>query len=569
MSQQSADALQPEQGSARGRDWLGPYAVLVGNANLDVLFGGQVVSTLGDWIYLVALAAYAYTLTHSALVVAMLTFVRLLPEVVLLPMAGMLADRWDRQRIMIAADLGRALCMVGFLFVHSAATIWIAFPLIFVTTALTSLFGPALNSVLPSVVDADDLVEANSLMSQMDALALLLGPALAGALALVGQVQVAFLLNALSFLVSGVTLFFLRVPPRDTEAKGARAGVRAEVLDGFRFLFGRNDGVLAAYVLNLAGVALIGGDSWTLAVVFAQRVFHMGSQGAGILFVAFGAGGLLATLVVGPALRRIPLGRLFTLSVCANSLALVLFGLSPAGFAPLLFLAMVGLTNVVANVAGITVIQRMTPHELLGRVFGVFQSLLVLSMLFAALVVAPLIDAAGPRGAELALVALPSLVLLLSIRWLRRADGALMVRDFLRRVPVLSTLPQSEIDGVAARLELARFSDGATILRQGQMNDRLYIVRSGEADVVTADETGERVQLNRLAKMDYFGEISLLDEIPCTATVVATGGPVELYSLSRASFQALVQRSQNVESGFRASRDARYLNSQQKLLLLR
>ncbi len=102
---------------------------------------------------------------------AVLTFARLLPYAVLLPFSGILADRGNRKALMIGSDLGRGPCMLGLLFVGSEETLWIAFPLVFAATVLSSLFKPAMNSVLPAIVgDEEGLVKANSIWSQMDAL---------------------------------------------------------------------------------------------------------------------------------------------------------------------------------------------------------------------------------------------------------------------------------------------------------------------------------------------------------------------------------------------------------------
>ena len=113
---------------------LGPYGVLRGNRNLRLLFGGQVVSSFGDWLYVLALGILAYEITGSATVVAVLTFTRLLPYAVLLPFSGILADRGNRKVLMISADLGRGACMFGLLFAGSEERLWIAYPLVFLAT---------------------------------------------------------------------------------------------------------------------------------------------------------------------------------------------------------------------------------------------------------------------------------------------------------------------------------------------------------------------------------------------------------------------------------------------------
>jgi MFS family permease len=225
---------------------LGPYGVLRGNRNLQLLFGGQVVSSFGDWLYVLALGILAYEITGSATVVAVLTFARLLPYAVLLPFSGVLADRGNRKVLMISADLGRGACMLGLLFAGSEETLWIAYPLVFLATVFSSLFQPAMSSVLPAIVGNEEkLVEANSIWSQMDAVSYVLGPALGGVLALLGVPELAFVINGATFLVSAATLLFVHVPPREapeTAEGDEEESWLSETLAGFRFLFRENEG---------------------------------------------------------------------------------------------------------------------------------------------------------------------------------------------------------------------------------------------------------------------------------------------------------------------------------------
>ena len=141
--------------------------MLRGNRNLQLLFGGQVVSSFGDWLYVLALAVLVYDLTGSATVVAALTFVRLLPYALFLPFAGVLADRANRKAIMIGADLGRGACMLGLLFVGSARTVWVAFPLVFGATVLSSLPHRALDD-LASCMELQKIPEGTDIVREGD-----------------------------------------------------------------------------------------------------------------------------------------------------------------------------------------------------------------------------------------------------------------------------------------------------------------------------------------------------------------------------------------------------------------
>ena len=467
---------------------LGPYRVLRGNRNLQLLFGGQVVSSFGDWLYVLALAVLVYDLTGSATVVAALTFVRLLPYALFLPFSGVLADRANRKAIMIGADLGRGACMLGLLFVGSAGTVWIAFPLVFAATVLSSLFKPAMSSVLPPLVgDEEDLVKANSIWTQMDSVSLVLGPALGGVLVLLGVPQAAFLINGLTFLVSAVTLLFVRIPPREAPERpetGEEEGWMSETLAGFRFLFRENEGVLAFLTLAVVSLAMVGGAFWTLTVVLAEEAYGLGGEGAGFLNAAYGAGGLLGGFAAGLLSSRVRLAPAFLWSATASALLFLFLGLSPAGLLPFAILVIVGAIDIVADVNGTTILQTATPDNLLGRVFGAFEATLISSMLVGALVVGPLIDALGVRAATVVFAVAGLALLLVCLPRLRRLEDAVGVRVFVRRVPVLSSLPHRALDDLASRMELQKIPEGTDIVREGDVGDRLYILKEGEAEVV-------------------------------------------------------------------------------------
>lgn len=551
---------------------LGPYGVLRGNRNLKLLFGGQVVSSFGDWLYVLALAVLVYDLTGSATVVAALTFVRLLPYALFLPFSGVLADRANRKAIMIGADLGRGACMLGLLFVGSAGTVWVAFPLVFAATVLSSLFKPAMSSVLPPLVgDEEDLVKANSIWTQMDSVSLVLGPALGGVLVLLGAPQAAFLINGLTFLVSAATLHFVRIPPREAPERpeaGEEESWMSETLAGFRFLFRENEGVLAFLTLAVVSLSMVGGAFWTLTVVLAEEAYGLGGEGAGFLNAAYGAGGILGGFAAGLLSSRVRLAPAFLWSATASSMLFLFLGLSPAGLLPFAILVIVGAIDIVADVNGTTILQTATPDDLLGRVFGAFEATLISSMLVGALVVGPLIEALGVRAATVVFAVAGLALLLVCLPRLRRLEDAVGVRVFVRRVPVLSSLPHRALDDLASRMELQKIPEGTDIVREGDVGDRLYILKEGEAEVVARGEGEREVEVATLSKNDYFGEIALLRDVPRTATV-RSRGPVELYSLGRDDFRELLERSEELKSAMTGTSAGRYVETQNRLLLRR
>lgn len=546
---------------------VGPYRVLAGNRDLDLLFAGQVVSSFGDWLYITALVVLAYNLTHSATLVALLTFVRLLPYALFLPFSGILADHFNPRALMIGADLGRCACMLALLIVTSRATLTFAFPLVFIATCLFSLFRPAFNATLPAVVGDDaKLVQANTIRSQVDGLAFVVGPSLTGILILLGQTRAAFAINAATYLVSAATLLLVRVPRRPQEARPAEGGWLAEMLAGYRFLFRENEGVLAAATFSVAAQCVLGGAIWTLIVVLAVQTFHLGSQGAGFLNTAYGAGGLIGGFLVGLVVSKLRVAPGFIAAAGVSAVCATLFGLSPAGFPPFVLLALIGLLDVFVEVFGTTIIQTATPRELLGRVFGAFESAYILAMLAGTLIAGPLIAAFGPRAVAVGMGLLGIVVLLVVLPRLRRLESALGVRIFLRQVPVLTTLSRAVVDDLALRVQLERVPAGTLIVHQGEAGDKLYIVKQGDVEVIARGDDGHDVRVATLSPMDYFGEIALLRDVPRTATVQSRGS-VELYSLSRADFQKLLARSDELRSAVAGTSDTRFQETQARLLM--
>ncbi len=564
--------MAAEGGAGMLGHMLGPYRVLRGNRNLQLLFGGQVVSAFGDWLYILALGILAYEITGSATVVAVLTFARLLPYAVLLPFSGVLADLGNRKALMIVADLGRGACMFGLLFAGSEGTLWRAYLLVFLATVFSSLFKPAMSSALPALVgDEENLIQANSIWAQMEAVSFVLGPALGSVLALLGAPELAFVINGATFLVSAATLLFIRIPPREapeTAEDEQEEGWLSETLAGFRFLFRENEGVLAALTISFVSLAFVGGGIWTLILVLSEESFGLGTEGSGFLNSAYGVGGIFGGLAAGYLASRVRLGPAVVWSTAAASVGFLFLGVSPAGVLPFVILFLVGVLDIMVDVNGTTIIQTGTPEELLGRVFGAFESVLMVAMLIGALIVGPLIELLGARTTTVAFAVAGILIFLACLPRLSKLERVLGVRMFVRKVPVLSGLSHAVLEDLASRMTLEKVPDGTAVVREGEVGDRLYVVKDGEAEVVARAEEGREKAVATLSKNDYFGEIALLRDVPRTATVRARG-PVELYSLDREGFQRLLERSEKLKSAMIGTSDARYVETKNSLLFRR
>jgi hypothetical protein len=398
-----------------------------------------------------------------------------------------------------------------------------------------------------------------------------LGPALGGVLALLGAPELAFVINGATFLVSAATLLFVRIPPREvpeTAEGDEEEGWLSETLAGFRFLFRENEGVLAALTVALVGLSFTGGGIWTLILVLSDEAFGLGTEGSGFLNSVYGVGGVVGGFAAGYLASKVRLGPAVIWSIGAGSVVFICLGISPAGVLPFVIMFVVGILDIMVDVNGTTIIQTGTPEELLGRVFGAFDGVLILAMLTGALIVGPLMDLLGPRTTTVVSMLVALGIFLLCLPRLRKLDRVLGVRMFVRKVPVLSGLSHAVLEDLASRMTLEKVPDGTAVVSQGEVGDRLYIVKDGEAEVVARGDDGQEKELAMLSKNDYFGEIALLKDVPRTATVRAKGA-LELYSLDREDFQNLLERSEKLKSAMTGTSDARYVETQNRLLLRR
>jgi MFS family permease len=545
---------------------IGPYAVLRGNASLDLLLAAQALSALIEWLYVVALFALAYGMTHSATTVALLTFTRLLPYAALVPVSGAIADRFDRKGLAISANVGRALCLCGLATIHTRAGVPLAFACVFAATLLASLFRTAVLSAVPAVVGARDLIQANSLMSQIDMVAVGVGPALAAVILRLGQPRLAFLLAGGGLLLAAAAVACASIRRREAEpAEGHASKLLAHTLSGFGVLLRQHEGALGGIALTLAGFSLENGAFWAITTVLADHAFHLGAGGLGLLMTPYSIGGLLCGIVVGEMAIRRGFAVLFTAAAALSSLALLVFGVSPAGVLPFLCLFVIGVADVSAKVVATTLLQAGTPDALLGRVFGALEAILMGTTAVGALAVGPLIAALGARQADVLVSVTGLLLLLVSVPSLRLLERTVGGRAFLRQVPTLQQVPIPLLDELEARLQPERIAAGATIIREGEVGDRLYIIRRGSVAVSACSADGRRVAVATLGRGAYFGEIALVRDVPRTATVRAREATL-LYSLSRADFQELLARSRELHATMIGTSAVRYLDTQARLV---
>lgn len=502
---------------------------------LELAWAFSIIST---WAYSIAVVVFAFA-EGGAAAVGLVGLLRWVAAGVVSPFAALLADRYDRRAVMIGSDLVRAALMVlAGASVLADARPWVVYGVATLVSVAGTPFRPAEAALTPQLARTpDELGAANVVASAIESVGIFVGPALGGLLLSSTSVSTTFLVTAGGIAISALLLVRIgaRSPVAADEGESA-SGVRAELLAGLRAIFG--DRAIALLVGLFAAQTFVDGLLGVLIAVVALDYLAGGAATVGWLNAASGIGGIVGAGIAGVLVGRGRLAADFGLGVLLFGLPLALIATWKSEGFVLLLLAAVGVGNTLADVSGMTLLQRVTPDALVGRVFGVLESVLLLTVALGAAAAPLLLSALGTRGALVAAgILLPALVVP-SFPVLRRIDAATGAPqsdvELLRRVPFFTTLPELAIERLARSAEHSQARAGETVVKQGEPGERFYVVAGGELDVSV---DGRAVRM--LGQGDYFGEIALLRDLPRTATVQARN-EATLLVLDRSDFLTAV-----------------------------
>lgn len=502
---------------------------------LELAWAFSIIST---WAYSIAVVVFAFA-EGGAAAVGLVGLLRWVAAGVVSPFAALLADRYDRRAVMIGSDLVRAALMVlAGASVLADARPWVVYGVATLVSVAGTPFRPAEAALTPQLARTpDELGAANVVASAIESVGIFVGPALGGLLLSSTSVSTTFLVTAGGIAISALLLVRIgaRSPVAADEGESA-SGVRAELLAGLRAIFG--DRAIALLVGLFAAQTFVDGLLGVLIAVVALDYLAGGAATVGWLNAASGIGGIVGAGIAGVLVGRGRLAADFGLGVLLFGLPLALIATWKSEGFVLLLLAAVGVGNTLADVSGMTLLQRVTPDALVGRVFGVLESVLLLTVALGAAAAPLLLSALGTRGALVAAgILLPALVVP-SFPVLRRIDAATGAPqsdvELLRRVPFFTTLPELAIERLARSAEHSQARAGETVVKQGEPGERFYVVAGGELDVSV---DGRAVRM--LGEGDYFGEIALLRDLPRTATVQARN-EATLLVLDRSDFLTAV-----------------------------
>lgn len=368
--------------------------------NFALLWTGMTVSLIGDGVLLVALAWKVYELSNTPSSMAVVGLAMTIPHVALLLLGGVVSDRFDRRRVMIASDAirGTAIAVLGLLAVTDQLVLWHVVVLVAIYGAGTAFFGPAFDALVPDIVHDDQLVQANAIdQFARPAAHRLAGPALGGLLIATGGSGVAFLVDAATFVVSMACLLRVRTPADTAEAAGEGVvAVFDDVKEGFRFVRA-NPWLWATLLAATFAYLLFTGPVDVLLPFLVKNELHAGPGALGLILAVGGVGAIGAALAVG-TLGTPKRGMTFIyLAWTVSTLTLVGYGLARAAWQAALVSFVFNALETAGTVVWLTTKQRLVPRALLGRVssFDWFISTGLVPLSFA--VVAPVTAVIGAR----------------------------------------------------------------------------------------------------------------------------------------------------------------------------
>ena len=498
----------------------GAYRGVLAIRDARALIGASAASQLGDWLFNAALLGYVYSATGSAAWVGAATICRLLPYVLLGPLGGMIADRYDRRTVLLTGDLLRCSLMLAL-----AAVVATAGPveLVIALTALASAAGtaerPAAMAMLPRMVGEARLAPANALLHTVQDLGVVIGPAIGAILLAVAPAAVAFLVNGATFAASAALISTMRrraapVGMRQTES------MRSELMHGLHTA--RTTSFVVPLFLVVAMAELTYGAQTVQLVLYASSRLDAGAAGYGYLLAVAGLGGLLSATVNARLAASTKVAGIVVVAgaaFCATQLA---YAWTTELAIALLVTLLGGAGFVACEVVAETALARIVRSEVLGRVMGVFEALSVAAMVLGA-VLAPVLIAWTSLRTSFIVLGIATVVVTVSclagLRRLgelsrKRADLLASRLAVIERLPITIGAPRIVLEQLASASQLCPLPPGVDVVVEHAPAHAFYAVVDGS---VLVHRDGEEV--DHIGPGGSFGERGLLDNAPRNATV--------------------------------------------------
>ncbi|UVT21518.1 MAG: MFS transporter [Nitrospira sp.] len=423
MSQAISRSEDVEDGGEReSRGWY-----LIRTRDFGLLWWGQVVSQIGEGLNKVALLWFVYTLTGSALKVTIVGLLQTVPPLLLGPVIGVFLDRLPKKTVMVWVDLIRAFMtfLIPALFALDLLSLEGLYVLIFLTSIVSTIFGPALVSAVPRLVRPSELVRANALIQGTNNIGLLLGPAISGVLIAMIGVENVLYVNSVTFLVSALCLIPMRLHETlkiDKEAGNKSPSVLDDLIVGFRFVFGTQSTVFLLVVIS--ALYNLGASAFVFILpVYAKEFLQVGPVQLGWLWSGLGVGMLavstwLASRHQGDLHSRL---RLIARGMTVGGLAVCSLSLLETPLVATAVVVVVGGSTAIMNPVVWALLQETTPEHLMGRVLTTFSTGSMATAMAGMTGFGWIAETVGPAQSLIGLGLVLLLTAAVAIRFMRRA----------------------------------------------------------------------------------------------------------------------------------------------------
>lgn len=499
---------------------------------IELAYAGFNASEYAVWI---AMIVYAYG-RGGATEASLVAVLQLVPAAVCAPFLALLADRHRPVMVLAGGYFAQALGMgVTAIAILADAPVAVVYAGAVVAATAVTMTRPAQAVIVPSLArSVEELTATNVVSSWVESACVLIASAVTGVLLTISGVDAVFAVMAVVALLSA--LLVSRVHGPEPAAPEVEEGGGAAALAGFRALADYPQ--LRVLLALLMGEFLLIGAMDILFVVLAIDVLGLGQGWAGYFNAAFGAGGVIGGILAMGLVGRRYLAPPIAIGVVMCGIAFLAIAAWPSTVVAVLLLALSGGGRVLLDVSCRTLLQRTTPSEVLGRVFGVLEGVMMAGLAIGALIVPALVSLSGAKAALIGTGLLLPVLALVTGRRLVAVDRSVKVPvveiALLRSMAMFAPLPAPAIEGVARALEPLEHPAGTVVIRMGEEGDRFYAIAEGEVEV-----SRDGVAVARLSRGTGFGEIALLEEVPRTATVTATTD-VLLYALEKTPFLTAV-----------------------------
>ncbi len=518
------------------------YAAAFGFRDFRLLIASSFINSVGSWIAGVVLDVYVYTVTGSLGWLAAMAAASWIPGLIIAPLAGVLADRFDRRTIMLASALLSGIVSVAQVGVVVAdGPVILLLLLTIVASIVRSPYGPAAGALTPEVVDERSLPTANSVFAGLDNIVIVVGPAIGGLLLLTGQPAIGVSINAASYFVAAGLALALRVRSRGDAAPGE--SVVRQILDGVAAL---RSTPTAAILLFFAALDTTLAGAYTVIYIPISQHIGMGTQGYGYLLAGAAVGGILGALLADRLSRAKRLAPIIVGGVLVQSIPYALTAFTESAAVGIGLQVVSGVGMVLVDVVALTAIQREVSAGRLSRVLSLQDTIVLLASVLGSVGAAALLSAV-PLEVSLVALGLGCSAMAIALSpLLVRTDRASATQTALitERVLVLDRIrlfAQSSNaikQRLAAAMEVQQLAPGELLIREGDPADALWVLASGSLSVDSS--SGPTGGIPDVVAPDVVGEIGVLTDIPRTATVVAAT-PSTVWRLSADEFAAAIE----------------------------